>query len=126
MSTLTHAGVLTRRQLQHWARQPATPLFGIAFSIMLLLMFALLFGGAMRVPGADDGYVAFLLPGMLTLAMMFGIESTMSAITNDSKKGITDRFRSMPISSAAVSPRASCCGESPVSAPPTSRAATDR
>lgn len=102
MSTITHAAVLTTRHLQHWRRQPATPLFGLAFSIMLLLIFALLFGGAMRVPGVDGGYIAFLLPGMLTLAMMFGVEATMTAITSDSKKGITARFRSMPISSAAV------------------------
>jgi len=101
IATLTHASVLTRRQLQHWARQPATPLFGLAFSIMLLLIFALLFGGAMEVPGGA-GYISFLVPGMLTLAMMFGVEATMSAITADSKKGITDRFRSMPISSGAV------------------------
>ena len=102
MNTITQAGILTTRHLQHWARQPATPIFGLAFSIMLLLVFALLFGGAMRVPGVDGGYVGFLLPGMLTLAMMFGVEATMSAITLDSKKGITDRFRSMPISSGAV------------------------
>jgi ABC-2 type transport system permease protein len=101
MTTLAHASVLTRRVLQHWARQPATPIFGLAFSIMLLLIFALLFGGAMEVPGGA-GYISFLVPGMLTLAMMFGVEATMSAITADSKKGITDRFRSMPISSGAV------------------------
>lgn len=100
-ATLTHASVLTRRVLQHWARQPATPIFGLAFSIMLLLIFALLFGGAMEVPGGA-GYISFLVPGMLTLAMMFGVEATMSAITADSKRGITDRFRSMPISSGAV------------------------
>lgn len=100
-ATLTQASVLTRRLLQHWARQPATPIFGLAFSIMLLLIFALLFGGAMEVPGGV-GYVSFLVPGMLTLAMMFGVEATMSAVTTDSKKGITDRFRSMPISSGAV------------------------
>jgi ABC-2 type transport system permease protein len=101
IATLTHASVLTRRVLQHWARQPATPIFGLAFSIMLLLIFALLFGGAMEVPGGA-GYISFLVPGMLTLAMMFGVEATMSAITADSKRGITDRFRSMPISSGAV------------------------
>lgn len=101
MTTLTHAGVLTKRQLQQWARQPATPLFGLAFSIMLLLMFALLFGGAIHVPGGAE-YLPFLLPGMLTLAMMFGVDTTMTAMTQDSKKGITDRFRSMPMSAAAV------------------------
>src|SRR5690606_27835407 len=80
---LTHAGVLTKRQLQQRARRPAAPLSGIAFSIMLLLMFALLFGGAIEVPGGDD-YLPFLLPGMLALAMMFGVDTTMTAMTADS------------------------------------------
>lgn len=99
--TLVHAGVLTKRQLQRWGRQPTEPLFGLAFSIMLLLIFALLFGGAMQVPGAGD-YVPFLVPGMLTFAMLSGLDATMTAMTQDAKRGITDRFRSLPMSSIAV------------------------
>jgi len=53
------------------------------------------------VPGEGD-YVAFLLPGMFALAMLFGLESTMTAMAEDSKRGITDRFRSLPINSASV------------------------
>ena len=68
---------------------------------MLLLVFGFLFGGAIDVPGGGD-YLEFLLPGMFALSMMFGVESTMTAITQDTKRGITDRFRSMPISSVAV------------------------
>jgi len=39
---------------------------------------------------------------MLTLAMMFGLEATMTAMTQDAKRGITDRFRSLPMSSVSV------------------------
>ncbi|GAA2106518.1 ABC transporter permease [Brevibacterium salitolerans] len=94
--------ILTQRELAHWARQPATPVFGLLFTIMLLLMFAFIFGGSMRLPGGGE-YVQFLLPGMMALAMMFGIESTMTAMAADARKGITDRFRSMPLRDAAVS-----------------------
>ncbi|CAH0123185.1 hypothetical protein [Microbacterium sp. Bi121] len=38
-ATLTHAWVLTQRELLHWARQPIMPVFNLAFSVMLLLMF---------------------------------------------------------------------------------------
>lgn len=69
---------------------------------MLLLIFALLFGGAIGVPGGGD-YLGLLVPGMLTMAMMFGVEATTSAMARDARKGITDRFRSMPIGSASVS-----------------------
>ncbi len=101
MSALRDGSLLTGRELRHWARQPATPIFGTLFQIMLLLMFAFLFGGAIDLPGGGD-YTSFLLPGMLALTMLFGLEGTMTAIGADTKKGITDRFRSMPISSAGV------------------------
>ena len=68
---------------------------------MLLLVFGYLFGGAIEVPGGGD-YLEYLLPGMFALSMLFGVETTMSAVTQDAKRGITDRFRSMPISSVAV------------------------
>jgi ABC transporter DrrB family efflux protein len=68
---------------------------------MLVLMFGFLFGGAIEVPGGGD-YLQFLLPGMFALTMLFGLESTMTAMSEDAKRGITDRFRSLPISSASV------------------------
>ena len=47
-------------------------------------------------------YYAFLMPGIFTMAMLFGLESTMTAVNADAAKGVTDRFRSLPISPAAV------------------------
>jgi ABC-type polysaccharide/polyol phosphate export permease len=102
MSTLRAGWVITQRDLLHWVRQPWTPIFGLLFTIMLLLVFGFLFGGAITVPGGGD-YINFLLPGMLALSMMFGVESTTTAMAADARKGITDRFRSMPIGSASVS-----------------------
>lgn len=102
MSIVREGLILTRRDLAHWVRQPWTPIFSLMFTIMLLLMFAFIFGGSIRLPGGGD-YIQFLLPGMMTLAMMFGVEATMTAMAADAKKGITNRFRSMPISDASVS-----------------------
>lgn len=68
---------------------------------MLVLMFGYLFGGAMSVPGAGN-YRELLMPGMFAMAMLFGIEGTMLAVTTDAARGITDHFRSMPIASFAV------------------------
>jgi ABC-2 type transport system permease protein len=101
MIALRAGWILTQRNLAHWVRQPWAPIFGLMFSIMLLLVFGFLFGGAITVPGGGD-YLAFLLPGMLALSMMFGVESTATAMTNDARKGITDRFRSLPIGSSSV------------------------
>jgi ABC-2 type transport system permease protein len=101
VTALRHGWIITQRDLAHWVRQPWAPIFGLLFTIMLLLVFGFLFGGAIEVPGGGD-YITFLLPGMLALSMMFGIEATTTAMAADSRKGVTDRFRSMPISSAAV------------------------
>ena len=100
-STLRQSWIIMLRDLKHWQREPWTPVFGIAFTIMLVLVFGYLFGGSIALPGGGD-YLAYLMPGMFALAMLFGLEATMSAIANDSKKGVTRRFRSLPISSVAV------------------------
>ena len=94
-STLRQSWIIVQRDLKHWQREPWTPLFGIAFTIMLVLVFGYLFGGSIELPGGGD-YLPYLMPGMFALAMMFGLEGTMTAIANDSKKGVTNRFRSLP------------------------------
>ena len=101
LAAIRGSWLITERDLRHWRREPWTPVLGVAFSVMLVLVFGYLFGGAVALPGGGD-YLAYLMPGMFALAMMFGVETTMSAMTNDSRKGITDRFRSLPMSGVAV------------------------
>ncbi|MEV7276775.1 ABC transporter permease [Streptomyces sp. NPDC093111] len=90
---------MTRRELAHWARQPVQVVVGLVFPVMMLLMFGYLVGGGRAV---DGDYVDFLVPGMLTLTMVFGLEGTMTAVTRDLDKGVIDRFRSMPMADGAV------------------------
>ncbi|MFI6982619.1 ABC transporter permease [Embleya sp. NPDC050154] len=92
---------LTRRAFAHWARQPAPVLVGLLFPVLMVLMFGYLFGGGMDVPGGGD-YREFLMPGMFAMTMVFGIESTFTAVAGDASRGVTDRFRSMPMSRSAV------------------------
>jgi len=100
-NALREGALIAGRDLLHRVREPWGLVFGLAFNLMLILMFGFLFGGAIEVPGGGD-YLAYLLPGMFALAMLFGLESTMTAMSEDAKRGITDRFRSLPISSASV------------------------
>ncbi|MBV9847706.1 MAG: ABC transporter permease [Kutzneria sp.] len=92
---------ITRRDLTHWVRQPTPIILGLLFPIMLVLMFGFLFGGAIAVPGGGD-YREFLLPGMFVMTVAFGVEGTMIAVTTDAARGVTDRFRSMPMAQSAV------------------------
>jgi ABC transporter DrrB family efflux protein len=89
------------RDVAHWRRQPGAVLVGALFPVLLLLMFVYLLGGGMVVPGGGD-YRDFLVPGMLALAMVFGVEATMTAVVTDTARGITDRFRSLPMAPSAV------------------------
>jgi ABC-2 type transport system permease protein len=89
------------RDAAHWRRQPGALLVGVLFPVLMLLMFTYLLGGGMAVPGGGS-YRDFLVPGMLALAMVFGVEATMTAVVTDTARGITDRFRSMPMSPSAV------------------------
>jgi ABC-2 type transport system permease protein len=93
---------MTRRDILHWSRQPGPVIVGLLFPVLMVVMFGYLFGGAMAVPGGGDGYREFILPGMFAMTMAFGLEATMIAVSTDAARGVTDRFRSMPMAPSAV------------------------
>lgn len=98
---LADSATLTHRYLSHLRHQPVVLIGTIGFPILMVLIFAFLLGGMMVIPGGGD-YRQALIPGMFTLTMVFGLSGTMIAVITDAKRGITDRFRSMPMSPAAV------------------------
>lgn len=99
--TISDVWVLAQRELLHWRGQPGVIIINWLFPVLMVLMFGLLFGGAIVVP--DGGaYFEFLMPGMYAMTMLFGVESTVMAVTSDASKGVTDRFRSMPMNASAV------------------------
>ena len=67
---------------------------------MFVLLFVYVFGGAIQTPGFD--YEDFLIPGILVQSMAFGGFVTALGLAEDLKKGLIDRFRSLPMSRAAV------------------------
>jgi ABC-type multidrug transport system permease subunit len=93
--------VITCRDLAHWRQQPGAVIAStLVFPVMIVLMFGYLLGGAMTVPGGGD-YRDFLMPGMLAMTMLFGTGATLSAVSA-AVRGITDRFRSLPMTASAV------------------------
>ena len=71
--------------------------------IMFLVLFAAVFGGAIKgslPPGVT--YLDFLMAGIIVQTVAFGSTTTAVAICNDLQKGIIDRFRSLPMSTMAV------------------------
>src|SRR5205807_720265 len=75
------AAVLPRRILLHWRQRPVSIVLALLFPVLIVLMFGYLFGGAMAVP--DGTYTDYLIPGMLAMTMLFGLESMVLAVTTD-------------------------------------------
>jgi ABC transporter DrrB family efflux protein len=93
--------VLAKRNLLRIPRAPDLLLAFTVQPIMFVLLFVYVFGGAISTPGYDD-YADFLMPGIIVQTMAFGGFVTALALADDLKKGIIDRFRSLPIARSAV------------------------
>jgi ABC transporter DrrB family efflux protein len=76
--------------------------FGIAVvqSVVFLLMFRYVLGGAIGVSGVT--YVEFLVPGFVVSGLLFTGGGSSVAVAEDVSSGIYDRFRSLPISDHSV------------------------
>jgi ABC transporter DrrB family efflux protein len=84
-------------------RIPRAPDLLLAFTVqpvMFVLLFVYVFGGAISTPGFD--YVDFLMPGIIVQTMSFGGFVTALGLSDDLKKGLIDRFRSLPMARSAV------------------------
>lgn len=98
---LADTWTITLRDLQHWRNRPGVIVFGWLFPVLMMGMFIGLLGGAIGA-ATGESYVNFVMPGIFAMAMFFGLESTMAAVSSDASKGVTDRFRSLPMSASAV------------------------
>jgi ABC-2 type transport system permease protein/oleandomycin transport system permease protein len=97
---ITDTLIIAERNL---VRLPRAPELLIGFTIqpiMFVLLFRYVFGGAIRTPGYS--YVDFLLPGIIVQNTSFGGFATALGLNEDVRKGLIDRFRSLPMSRAAV------------------------
>jgi ABC-2 type transport system permease protein len=102
MSTISvgfrDSGVVTWRNLTNIRRQPDLLLGATLQPIMFVLLFAYVFGGSFG--GAN--YREFLMGGIFAQTVAFNSAYTTIGFAADLQKGIIDRFRSLPMSRAAV------------------------
>lgn len=101
--TVSDTTTITGRNLWHFVRQPDLLLFSTIQPVMFVLLFVYVFGGAIggSLPEGVD-YVNYLLPGILVQSVAFRSSQTAVGLAEDLRKGVMDRFRSMPMSRAAV------------------------
>ena len=93
--------VIAWRNLKRIPRIPELAIFAILQSIMFVLLFAYVFGGAIPLPGGGS-YREFLMPGIFAQTIVFATATTAVGMCDDLNKGILDRFRSLPMARSAV------------------------
>jgi ABC-2 type transport system permease protein len=93
--------VLAKRSILRIPRQPDLLVGFTIQPIMFVLLFVYVFGGAIQTPGYDS-YTEFLIPGIIVQSVAFGGFVTALGLSEDLKKGLIDRFRSLPMWGPAV------------------------
>ena len=95
----TDSAIMLRRNFRHTLRNPTAVFNAVLLPIVLLLMFVYLLGDAFSV---GVKYVDYATPGMIVLAICYGLGSTATAVNSDMTKGIINRFKVMDVSRGAV------------------------
>ena len=97
---LSDGWVTTKRNLLKIKRVPDILVFTLIQPIMFVLLFTYVYGGVIDIPGSS--YEEFLMAGIFAQTVVFGSTYSGSAMAQDLKDGIIDRFRTLPMNPAAV------------------------
>jgi ABC-2 type transport system permease protein len=93
-------GVMIGRSMRHIFRSMDTILTVCITPIAMMLLFVYVFGGAIET--GTDNYVNYLLPGILLMAIASGVAYVAYRLFMDKRRGIMERFHSMPIARSTV------------------------
>jgi ABC-2 type transport system permease protein/oleandomycin transport system permease protein len=97
------AMTMTWRNLLKYVRLPNLLVFSTIQPVMFVLLFAYVFGGAIKgalPPGVK--YINFLMPGIFVQTVIFGSTQTGVGLADDLSRGMVERFRSLPMARSAV------------------------
>ena len=95
---VSDALALIGRSVRHSIRSVDALLTAVLLPVLMLLLFVYVFGGAIE---AGTRYLDYVVPGIILLCAGFGSATTAVGVNADMASGVIDRFRSLPISSAA-------------------------
>jgi len=96
------AWVMTIRLIKQIVRVPDLLVFSIVQPVLFVLLFRYVFGGSIDVGGSQADYVDYLMPGIFVQTLLFNGAATGIGMADDVQKGLFDRFRSLPMSRAAI------------------------
>lgn len=92
--------VVAWRNIRGGLRVPDTMIYMFIQPIMFVVLFAYVFGGAIKIPGVD--YREFLMAGIFAQTMAFACAPASVGLADDMHKGLIDRFRSLPMARSGV------------------------
>ena len=95
----TDSVIMLRRNFKHTVRNPTAVFNAVILPVVLMLMFVYVLGRAFNV---GVKYIDYSIPGMILLAICYGLSATALAVNSDMTKGIINRFKVMDISRSAV------------------------
>ncbi|WP_369370441.1 ABC transporter permease [Promicromonospora sp. Populi] len=96
---LSDVSTMTTRGLRLVSRDVDSMITAVVLPVVILLMFVLVFGGAVDI-GTE--YINYVTPGVILLAAGFGAANTALAVEHDMSSGMVERLRSMPMNAQAV------------------------
>ena len=95
----TDSTIMLRRNFKHILRNPFTIVNGALMPVFIMLMFVYVLGNAFNV---GEHYVEYATPGLILLAITYGLSATAVSLSSDMTKGIINRFKVMNVSRGAV------------------------
>ena len=96
----TDGWITTRRNIIKIKRVPDILVFTTLQPIMFVLLFTYVYAGVINIPGST--YAEFIMAGIFAQTVVFGSTFSGSAMAQDLRDGIIDRFRTLPMSPSAV------------------------
>src|SRR5438552_10688294 len=97
-----HGLLLMVRNLRTLLRVPTVFIFELVQPVMFVLLFRSIYAIQLSKLPPGLSYVEFLMPGIFVQNAIFGATTTAIGLAEDMKKGIVDRFRSLPMARSGV------------------------
>ncbi|WP_205864958.1 ABC transporter permease [Planctomonas sp. JC2975] len=87
------------REVRRTLRSVDSLVTAFAIPVSIMLVFVVIFGGAIE---SDGDYVNYVVPGTLVLCLGFGAASSAVGVAQDVATGTVNRFKTLPVLGSAV------------------------
>ncbi|MFJ8853378.1 ABC transporter permease [Streptomyces sp. NPDC102437] len=103
-NNLRHIGALVRRNMLQIKKDPESMFDALLMPVIFTLLFVYVFGGSVggSMGGGRQEYLNYLIPGLMAMMGMNIAMAVGSGVNDDFRKGVMDRFRTMPIARSSV------------------------